>query len=122
MFLTITGLIFCMNACLFQLARANFTILALHGGDDVPYHVSFVNESNEYFPKHAEQNGYKYHSTDDKNQMNESNLKNYQVVMLLDRTPKVLSNQQQMALQKYVENGGGLIGFHGAGKYENASD
>ena len=76
-------------------------------------HVSFVNEANKWFREMGLAHGFRYDSTQNWNNLNDSFLRSYQVVIFLDSRPD--SPSQRRAFQHYMEEGGGWMGFHFAG-------
>lgn len=73
-------------------------------------HITFVHEANKWFSHAASENGFVYDSTNNWNNMNDSFLSNYQVVIFLDTRPDSLAHRQ--AFQKFMEKGGAWMGFH----------
>lgn len=73
-------------------------------------HISFVHEANRWFASMAKQHQFSYDSTNNWNNLNEDFLKQYQVVLFLDTRPD--SPAQRAAFEKYMEGGGGWMGFH----------
>ncbi len=96
-----------------QAAAPRFKVLAFYTGVDDPAHVSFVHEANLTFPEIARTNGFSYESTNDWSRLNAEVLAGYQVVLFLDTRPD--DQAQREAFRKYMENGGGWMGFHFAG-------
>lgn len=90
--------------------KAKFKVIAFYTAKNDQAHISFVHEANKWFPKLAEENHFVYDSTDNWNNLNAKFLANYQVVLFLDTRPE--APEQREAFQKYMENGGGFIGFH----------
>ncbi len=90
-----------------------FKVIAFYTERNDLAHISFVHEANVWFAKMAEKNNFTYDSTNDWTKMNEPFLSQYQVVIFLDTRPDSIS--QREAFQKYMENGGGWMGFHFAG-------
>jgi uncharacterized protein len=87
-----------------------FKVIAFYTGKNDPAHVSFVKEANPWFAKTAAARGFAYDATSDWGNLNSSFLANYQVVVFLDTRPE--KPAQREVFQKYVEGGGGWIGFH----------
>jgi uncharacterized protein len=83
-------------------------------------HITFVHEANKWFPKVGSKYNFTYDSTSDWSNLNDEFLSHYQVVLFLDTRPE--GPEQRGAFQKYVEKGGGWIGFHFAGFALNNSD
>ncbi|MDQ6469531.1 ThuA domain-containing protein [Flavobacterium sp. LHD-80] len=91
-------------------AKSKFKVIAFYTGKNDQAHISFVHEANKWFPKIAEENHFEYDSTSNWDNLNAKFLANYQVVLFLDTRPETPA--QREAFQKYMENGGGFIGFH----------
>lgn len=87
-----------------------FNVVAFYTGKDDPAHVSFVREANLRFPKVAATNGFTYTATTNWDELNETFLSHYQVVIFLDTRPE--KPAQRAAFQKYMEHGGAWMGFH----------
>lgn len=90
--------------------KSKFKVIAFYTAKNDQAHISFVHEANKWFPKAAEENHFVYDSTDNWNNLNAKFLANYQVVLFLDTRPE--TPEQRQAFQKYMENGGGFMGFH----------
>ncbi len=103
-----------------QAQSAPFKVLAFFSASYESAHIDFAHETNRYFPKVAAQYGFTYDSTKDWEKLNDPGLAaQYQVVMFLDDQPKP---GQRAGFQKYMENGGGFIGFHVSAFASNAAD
>jgi uncharacterized protein len=100
--------LFCVSSTVFS--QAKFKVLAFCPPTDDGGHVSFMHEANKWFPSVAAQNNFTYDSTKTWSDCNATKLAQYQVVMFLDNRPDDATQRQ--AFQKYMENGGGWIGFH----------
>lgn len=101
------GATFVCNEC------AEFKALSLgfvDGGDSA--HADFAREANAWFPEQAKRYGFIYDFTTDFGAVNADNLKNYDVVILLNNRP---SAEQMPAFKEFMEGGGGCIAFHAAG-------
>jgi hypothetical protein len=90
--------------------KTNFKVIAFYTAKNDQAHISFVHEANKWFPKLAEENHFEYDSTSNWDNLNTKFLSNYQAVLFLDTRPETTA--QREAFQKYMENGGGWIGFH----------
>jgi hypothetical protein len=90
--------------------QPKFRVIAFYTGKNDQAHISFVHEANKWFPKMAKEYNFAYDSTSNWNNINTEFLKNYQVVLFLDTRPE--DSTQRVAFQKYMENGGGWMGFH----------
>lgn len=90
--------------------KSKFRVIAFYTGKNDRAHISFVHEANKWFPKIAAENNFSYDSTNNWNNLNTEFLSKYQVVLFLDTRPE--TPEQRIAFQKYMENGGGWMGFH----------
>ena len=87
-----------------------FKVIAFYTAKSDQGHISFGNEANEWFSKMAAKQHFTYESTNDWNKMNADFLVDYDVVIFLDSRPP--KEEQRIAFQKYMENGGAWMGFH----------
>jgi len=90
--------------------NGKFKVIAFYTGKNDRAHISFVHEANKWFPKMAAENNFSYDSTNNWSNLNSEFLSKYQVVLFLDTRPE--TPEQRIAFQKYMENGGGWMGFH----------
>ncbi|WP_338876085.1 ThuA domain-containing protein [Spirosoma sp. SC4-14] len=93
-----------------QSTASSFRVIAFYTAKNDRAHISFVHEANRWFPEMAAQYNFTYDSTDNWNNLNADFLATYQVVLFLDTRPE--EPAQREAFQKYMENGGGWLGFH----------
>ena len=87
-----------------------FKVIAFYTGMNDAAHVSYVHEANRWFSGMAEKYRFQYDSTNNWDNMNDDFLSCYQVVIFLDTRPD--SVYQRDAFQRYMERGGGWMGFH----------
>jgi hypothetical protein len=87
-----------------------FKVVAFYTARNDQAHISFVHEANKWFSKTALKYNFEYDSTNNWGNLNYAFLSHYEVVIFLDTRPDSLS--QRLAFQKYMENGGGWMGFH----------
>ncbi|RAW00896.1 ThuA domain-containing protein [Pseudochryseolinea flava] len=73
-------------------------------------HISFVKEANDWFPSIAKEHGFQYDTTSNWKNLNDDFLKNYKAIIFLDTRPE--DKLQREAFQRYIERGGGWMGFH----------
>ncbi|WP_348067354.1 ThuA domain-containing protein [Dyadobacter sp.] len=90
--------------------KSDFKVIAFFTGKNDKAHISFVKEAHKQFPEMARKNNFTYDSTSNWTNLNSEFLSKYQVVLFLDTRPD--APEQRAAFQKYMENGGGWIGFH----------
>lgn len=93
-----------------QPASARFKVIAFFTGKNDNAHISFVHEANRWFPQMAAKYNFSYDSTSNWDNLNETFLANYQVVIFLDTRPD--KPAQREAFQQYMEKGGAWMGFH----------
>jgi uncharacterized protein len=103
-----------------QINPTPLKVLAFFSASYDAAHINYAHEANQYFPKVAAKNNFTYDSTKDWNLLNDPTLATkYQVIMFLDNQP---SASQRAGFQKYMDNGGGFIGFHVCAFTTNAAD
>lgn len=104
--------IICCFITLMTYAQKNtaFRVIAFYTAKNDLAHISFVHEANQWFPSMAKQYHFTYDSTNNWNDLNDTFLARYDVVIFLDTRPDSLPQRQ--AFQKYMENGGAWMGFH----------
>jgi hypothetical protein len=113
-------LLFCFSSSQAQSRSAKFSVIAFYTAKNDRAHITYVHEANTWFPKIAAQYNFSYDSTDNWSNLNAEFLSHYQVVLFLDSRPEAPA--QREAFQKFMEDGGGWIGFHFAGFALNNSD
>jgi type 1 glutamine amidotransferase len=67
------------------------------------------------FDELAKKNNWFLHSTEEGGVFNPEQLGKFDVVIFNNTTGRLLNDEQQKTLEEYVENGGTLVGIHGAG-------
>lgn len=90
--------------------KPRFNVIAFYTAKSDDAHISYVHEANRWFPEMAKKYHFAYDSTSNWSNLNAEFLSRYQVVLFLDTRPD--DPIQRMAFQKYMENGGGWMGFH----------
>ena len=103
-----------------QKTKPRFRVIAFYTAKRDTAHISFVHEANRWFSKIAAEYHFTYDSTNDWSHLNAKFLSHYQVVIFLDTRPD--DPAQREAFQRYMENGGGWMGFHFAGFALTPSD
>jgi hypothetical protein len=124
-FLSIVVFVFCfsfLQSVNCQNHPSDFRTIAFFKqiNDSETAHLSFVHEANRWFSLMAEKYNFSYDSTTDWNNLNDNFLANYQVVIFFDARPD--SPDQRTAFRRFMENGGGWLGFHFAGFALTPSD
>jgi uncharacterized protein len=87
-----------------------FKVLAFYATKTEPDHVVFAEDALKFYSGIAVKDNFTFDSTTNWDDMNDSNLAKYQVVVWLNDEPT--KPQQKSAFQKYIENGGAWLGFH----------
>jgi type 1 glutamine amidotransferase len=72
-------------------------------------HMLFATDAMRFFAEEADKHGFRVEATSNWADMNDENLKQYKLVVWLNSIPPIT---QQQAFQRYMENGGGWLGFH----------
>ncbi|PWS31332.1 ThuA domain-containing protein [Pedobacter paludis] len=109
-FLPLLVLLFSAFTICAQSTNSKFHVIAFYTAKSDLAHISFVHEANKWFPAMADKYHFSYDSTSNWDNLNAKFLSKYQVVLFLDTRPE--KPEQREAFQKYVENGGGWMGFH----------
>ena len=87
-----------------------FSVLALYSTRVEGAHVQFAEDAINYFKALTVGDGFYFDATDDFSLLNDETLKNYDLIMMLNDQPR--NEQQRAAFERYMENGGGWMGFH----------
>jgi len=90
--------------------QTSFNVLAFYSTKVEPDHVLFAEGALKFFSDISEKNNFTFDSTSNWDDMNDSNLRKYEVVVWLNDEPS--NAEQKRAFQKYIENGGAWLGFH----------
>lgn len=78
-------------------------------------HEESIEAGKQVMAELAEKNEWFLHSTEEGGVFNAEQLGKFDVVIFNNSTGRVLNDEQQTTLEQYVEQGGSLIGIHGAG-------
>jgi hypothetical protein len=97
-----------------------FKVVAFYRGTWDLAHISFVGDANKYFPSIQAEHGFTYEGTTDWSKLNDNYLRDVDVVMFLDDKPT--DSNQKDAFRRYVENGGGFIGYHVSAFTQSANE
>ena len=93
--------------------NSKFKVLALYTTTVESDHVDFAKDAIQYFTDLAAKRGFTFDTTTNWKNVNDDNLKNYQLIIWLNDFPQ--NEAQRAAFVKYMEHGGGWLGFHVAG-------
>jgi uncharacterized protein len=64
--------------------------------------------------KLGQENGFDVDTTEDASVFTKKNLKRYKAILFLCTTGDILDSTQQLAMQNFIEHGGGFMGIHAA--------
>jgi type 1 glutamine amidotransferase len=78
-------------------------------------HGESIEAGKTTFAELARKNDWFLYSTEEGGAFNSAQLSKFDVVIFNNSTGRVLNDEQQKALEDYVEQGGTLVGIHGAG-------
>ncbi len=78
-------------------------------------HGEAIEASIPVYQKIAGQNGWQVFSTENGAVFNDEYLEKFDIVIWNNVTGPTLNDEQRASFRKYLENGGGFIGIHGAG-------
>ncbi len=87
-----------------------FKVLAFYSTDVEPDHVKTAKDALAFYQELATKNNFVLDTTTDWTKVNDIDLKPYRLILWLNDFPK--TSEQRAAFQKYMENGGGWIGYH----------
>jgi len=90
--------------------QTSFKVLAFYSTKVEPDHVLFAEGALKFFSGLSAKNNFTFDSTSNWDDMNDLNLRKYQVVVWLNDRPS--KDEQKRAFQEYIENGGAWLGFH----------
>lgn len=75
---------------------------------------SSIPAGNEALIKLGHQNGFEVDTTQNASAFSDENLENYAAVIFLNTTGDILNQTQQAAFKRFIQDGGGFVGIHGA--------
>jgi type 1 glutamine amidotransferase len=87
-----------------------FKALVLYSTDVEPDHVRAANDALAFLRELAGENNFVLDVTTDWGKLNEQDLKPYRLILWLNNFPQTPG--QRAAFEKYMEHGGGWLGFH----------
>lgn len=100
--------------------QPQFKVLAFYSNHVERDHVDFSKDLRSFFTELSDQVNFTFDVTRDWTNLNDTLLKNYDVVMWINDFPH--SDQQRKSFQRYMESGGGWIGFHVAAYNDKTTD
>lgn len=78
-------------------------------------HEASIAASKPVIARLAQKNGWFLYETEEGGVFNPEQLAKFSAVIFNNSTGEVINDEQKRALERYVENGGSLIGIHGSG-------
>ena len=96
-----------------QAPQPKFHVLAFYSEHTEADHVEFARQALTFFKTQAAQHQFEWEATTNWDDMNEANLRHYQVVVWLNDDPHTPA--QRIAFEQYMNHGGAWLGFHAAG-------
>lgn len=78
-------------------------------------HAESIEKGKQTFAILAARNNWFLYSTEEGGIFNTDQLAKFDAVVFNNSTGRVLNDEQQAALEQYVESGGNLVGIHGSG-------
>jgi uncharacterized protein len=114
-----TRLYYCLCAMLLLTAALNaqpyprFKVLAFYSTTVEKAHVDFANDAIQFFKELTVGNGFVFDTTSNMTDLNDEKIKDYQLLVWINDFPH--NGAERAAFEKYMDNGGGWLGFHVAG-------
>jgi YVTN family beta-propeller protein len=94
-------------------APPRFRALAFYSAHAEPDHVQFAAGALKFFADIAAKDNFAFAATTDWRDLNDANLKQYQLIIWLNGSPS--NPEQRRAFEAYMKAGGAWLGFHAAG-------
>jgi type 1 glutamine amidotransferase len=116
--LILVGAATVLSAALTLAQPASFRVLAFYAAQGEPDHLAFAEQALPFFTELAKKDNFYFESTTRWDDLNAEKLKDFQLVLWLNESPK--EAQQRAAFQAYMKHGGGWLGFH-ASAYNDES-
>ena len=81
-----------------------------------------IPEGINTFNKLAQQEGFSVVATEDSSIFNDKDLKQFNAIVFLNTTLDILDANQELAMERYIQAGGGFVGIHAAADTEWEGD
>lgn len=81
-----------------------------------------IEQGTEKLTQALSDNGIKVTATEDATIFNDAELSTFSTLVFLNTTGDILNKQQQVAMERYIQAGGGFVGIHSATDTESAGD
>lgn len=82
------------------------------------WHHESIHEGVAAIRKLAERNNFQVDWQENTDFVTEKNLEKYQVIIFLNTTADILNDEQQKAVEKFIQSGKGFVGIHSASDTE----
>jgi formylglycine-generating enzyme required for sulfatase activity len=100
--------------------KPDFKVLAFYSKNVERDHVDFARNLRAFMNDLSDERNFTFDVTTDWTNLNDTLLRNYQVVMWINEFPH--TEAQRRSFEKFMNNGGGWIGFHVAGYNDNETE
>jgi len=77
-----------------------------------------ISSGIKMFKELARDNNFEIVNSENSNVFIDDNLKNFKAIVFLNTTGDILNDEQQTAMETFVQNGGGFLGIHSAADTE----
>lgn len=105
--ISIAGILPGINAAA---TKPEHAVISFYTAKNDQAHIGFVREADKWFSELAVKKGFIYESTSDWSKMNDEYLSNFDVIIFFDTRPDSLPARE--AFRRFIEKGGGFMGFH----------
>src|SRR5579871_1001652 len=102
-----------LSSALHAQSYPRFKVLAFFSTSVEKAHVDFAHDAIQFFKELTAGNGFVFDTTSNMADLNEKKIKDYQLLVWINDFPH--TDSQRVAFEKYMEGGGGWLGFHVAG-------
>jgi glucose/arabinose dehydrogenase len=82
------------------------------------FHHSSIPAGIKALQEMGQKNGFTVDTTSNTNYFNEDSLKKYAALIFLSATGDILSGNEEIAVERYMQSGGGFVGIHAASDAE----
>ena len=120
-FVVLVGLAICLASFVFKFRSTAITkdIRVLVFSKTEGYrHVESIKEGQKAFLKIASEHQFRIDTTENSADFNDTNLKLYSAIVLLNISGAVFNEDQRISLKRYVQAGGGVLSIHAAADAE----
>lgn len=107
--------LFLLSFCQYTQAQ-QFNVLVF--SKTAGWHHKSINQGITALEKMAENHHFSLEWHEDANHFNSKNLQRFDVVVFLQTTGDILNDEQQNALQQFIQSGKGFVGIHSASDTE----